>query len=323
MMNSKVNKLFYTLSFLLIFSSCYTKKVYNELQGKYDQEVKDNKQKTTELHKKDVAIAELSFTSDEDKKKLTQLAKDTTRLYWKNRNLSLENESSKKRIAQYRAQIKEIQTGTNSQIDQYLNQFERLNKTLEKRERDIRLEKLKVEQKDGEVVQMQQLIEQQKNIQSNIKIQLADALLGYIDNGITIMNREGRVYVSFEEQLLFNVGEYDIDTKGSDAIKKLAKVLAQNKNVQVIVEGHTDDLTMKKDSQFKDNWDLSVLRATSVAREILKDKDIDPKRITAAGRSKYYPIDHSQTPEARQKNRRTEIILAPNMQKLFEIIEGR
>ncbi|MDC1107338.1 OmpA family protein, partial [Prolixibacteraceae bacterium] len=222
-----------------------------------------------------------------------------------------------------RAQIKEIQTGTNSQIDQYLNQFEKMNKTLEKRERDIRLEKLKVEQKDDEVAQMKKLIQEQKNIQSNIKIELADALLGYIDNGITIMNQEGRVYVSFAEQLLFNVGEYSVDTKGSDAIKKLSEVLAQNKDIQIIVEGHTDDLTMKKDSPFEDNWDLSVLRATSVAREILKNKKINPKRITAAGRSKFYPIDTSKTPEARQKNRRTEIILAPNMEKLFEIIEDK
>ncbi|MCT4672360.1 MAG: OmpA/MotB family protein [Prolixibacteraceae bacterium] len=318
-----LKKFIYSLSFLILMSSCYSKKVYNDLQSKYDKEVEDNKTNTRKLQDKEVAIAELKFNQDEDAKKIKKLSKDTTRLYWENRNLSLENESNQKRIEQYRAQIKEIQTGTNSQIDQYLNQFEHLNKTLETKERAIRIEKLKVEQKGNEVVRMRQLIAKQKDIQSNIKIQLADALLGYIDNGITIKNQQGRVFVSFEEKLLFKIGEYTIDSTGTDAIKKLTEVLAKNKDIQIIVEGHTDDMTIKKDSKYKDNWDLSVLRSTSVVREILKNNNIDPKRVTAAGRSKFFPIENEKTPEARQRNRRTEIILAPNLEKLFEIIDDK
>lgn len=318
-----LKKFIYSLSFLILMSSCYSKKVYNDLQSKYDKEVEDNKTNTRKLQDKEVAIAELKFNQDEDAKKIKKLSKDTTRLYWENRNLSLENESNQKRIEQYRAQIKEIQTGTNSQIDQYLNQFEHLNKTLETKERAIRIEKLKVEQKGNEVVRMRELIAKQKDIQSNIKIQLADALLGYIDNGITIKNQQGRVFVSFEEKLLFKIGEYTIDSTGTDAIKKLTEVLAKNKDIQIIVEGHTDDMTIKKDSKYKDNWDLSVLRSTSVVREILKNNNIDPKRVTAAGRSKFFPIENEKTSEARQRNRRTEIILAPNLEKLFEIIDDK
>ncbi|QZE13809.1 OmpA family protein [Halosquirtibacter laminarini] len=322
-MDTTIKRILYSIIMVLLMSSCYTKKVYNELQTKYDAEVKENKTKDNDLEEKKITITELNFAIDRNKKHIKELCQDTTRLYWKNRNLALEKKSSENRITQYKEQIKEIQTGTNSQIDQYLSQFEKLNKTLENKEKTIRLEKLKVEKQENEVERMKVLIQRQKDIQSNIKIELADALLGYVDNGITIKNYKGRVYVSFEEKLLFNIGEYNVDGKGTEVIKKLASVLAENKDLQIIVEGHTDNMTIKKESQFKDNWDLSVLRATSVVREILKNKNINPQRISAAGRSKFFPIDDNNTPEGRQRNRRTEIILAPNLEKMFEIINPK
>ena len=109
--------------------------------------------------------------------------------------------------------------------------------------------------------------------------------------------------------------------KGIEAIKKVSTVLEQNPDINILIEGHTDDVPLHSTSAIKDNWDLSVMRATSIVNIILKNSKIDPKRLTAAGRGQYMPVDPAKTPEARTKNRRIEIILTPKLDELFQIIE--
>jgi chemotaxis protein MotB len=121
--------------------------------------------------------------------------------------------------------------------------------------------------------------------------------------------------------LLFESGSTVVDPKGVDALKKLAKVLEREADVTVLIEGHTDNVPIKS-ATIKDNWDLSVLRATSIVRILTSSSKIDPQRLTAAGRGEFFPIDKANTPEARKKNRRTEIILTPNLDKLFELINS-
>jgi chemotaxis protein MotB len=144
-------------------------------------------------------------------------------------------------------------------------------------------------------------------------------LLGFQDNGLTVSTKNGKVYVSLEERLLFESGSTVVDAKGVDALKKLAKVLEREEDINVLIEGHTDNVPIKSAS-IKDNWDLSVLRATSIVRIITSNSKVDPRNLTAAGRGEYFPIDKANTPEARRKNRRTEIIITPNLDELFKII---
>jgi chemotaxis protein MotB len=140
---------------------------------------------------------------------------------------------------------------------------------------------------------------------------------------LTIYEKNGKVYVSLDEKLLFASGSWEIDKRGKEALGELGKVLAGDSNINVVIEGHTDNVLYKGSGNVKDNWDLSVMRATAVVKELLKNKEVNPQRITAAGRSEYIPIDATDTKEARAKNRRTEIILTPRLDELFKIIDSQ
>ena len=150
-----------------------------------------------------------------------------------------------------------------------------------------------------------------------------NALSGYQNNGLSVYQKEGRVYVSMEERLLFASGSTVIEQKGADALKDLAKVLSQNKSINIMVEGHTDNVPISGTlpSGAKDNWELSVLRATSVVKIILNDNSIEASRITASGRGPFKPVDAAGTSDARKKNRRTEIVLSPKLDELAKLLE--
>jgi len=120
---------------------------------------------------------------------------------------------------------------------------------------------------------------------------------------------------------LFKTGKWDVDPNGQKAIRELSNVLAQNPDINIMVEGHTDDVPMRGSGDVKDNWDLSVMRATAVTKILTQNSQIDPNRIISAGRSEYLPLSSDKTPEGRQMNRRTEIILTPNLDELLKIIE--
>ena len=141
---------------------------------------------------------------------------------------------------------------------------------------------------------------------------------------LNVTEKNGKVYVSMDEKLLFASGKFNIDTRGEQALQELAKVLSTDTTINVMVEGHTDNVPFSAASsaQIRDNWDLSVMRATTIVKTILKfGQDINPQRLTASGRGEYVPIDTDNTKEARAKNRRTEIILTPNLDALFDILK--
>ncbi len=153
-----------------------------------------------------------------------------------------------------------------------------------------------------------------------LKTKLNDALLGFTNSGLSINIVNGRVYVSLSNQLLFSTGKTDIDKRGKEALLGLALVLNTQEDLTILVEGHTDNQAVSNLGAIKDNWDLSVLRATEVIRYLVIDGKVDPKRVSASGRSEYNPVDTAETPSARAKNRRTEIILIPKLSELFEIL---
>lgn len=149
-------------------------------------------------------------------------------------------------------------------------------------------------------------------------------VVGHLEGrGLTLTQRDGKIYVQMDDKLLFESGKYDITKTGKSTIRDIATVLAKTPNVHIIIEGHTDNKGMlkKKDSQIIDNWDLSCKRATEVVRVISANRGIAPKRITASGRSQYSPVDTNDTEMGRANNRRTEIILTPQMDKLIELLK--
>lgn len=159
--------------------------------------------------------------------------------------------------------------------------------------------------------ELQYIVQSQKNVLSNLKNSIEDALRGYNSELLSVSIIGSSVYVSLSEKLLFNSGSDTIDSKGSEALKSLAKVLNTRKDVQVMIEGHTDNIPIQT-SKFKDNWDLSTARATSIVRLLTSDYGFDPHRIIASGRGQFSPLNSNETSEGRARNRRTEIILSPN-----------
>jgi chemotaxis protein MotB len=176
--------------------------------------------------------------------------------------------------------------------------------------------------REARIKELENILKQKDEAVNQLKKKLQDALFAFENKGLTINIKNGKVYVSMEENLLFDIGKTNVSPKGVEALKSLAKVLEQNPDINIMVEGHTDDIPMKGSGEIKDNWDLSVMRATAVTKIILSNGNIDPKRITAAGRGEFLPLDPSKTPEARKKNRRTEIILTPKLDELFKILDN-
>lgn len=178
-----------------------------------------------------------------------------------------------------------------------------------------------LEKRNARMAELEKILDAQKKIVQELKNKVSEALLGFENMGLTVSIRDGKVYVSLDEKLLFRSASWDIDVNGRNALVKLASVLEKNPDIQINIEGHTDNVPYNPSGgQLRDNWDLSVKRATTVVRVLLESAKIDPKRLTASGRSQYLPVDKRNTADARQKNRRTEIILTPDLSELYNLI---
>lgn len=190
---------------------------------------------------------------------------------------------------------------------------------------NLQSEKIKLENQLGktgdQLVEIKRLLSERDRKMDSLKNNLTKALLGFADKGLSVNIKNGKVYVSLSNQLLFSSGSTKIDDEGKNALLDLAKVLNENQDINIIVEGHTDNQAVSGGSRFKDNWELSVLRATEVVKYLEIDGSVDPKRIIASGRGEYMPLEEGTSPDVRAMNRRTEIILTPNLEEIFEVIK--
>ncbi|MES1249729.1 MAG: flagellar motor protein MotB, partial [Chitinophaga rupis] len=167
--------------------------------------------------------------------------------------------------------------------------------------------------------QLQALMDQQKKATQEIRKKMSDALVGFNSNELTVAIKNGKVYVSLSENLLFPSGSAVVNPKGKEALGKLAEVLNVNADITVNIEGHTDSIPIR--GRYKDNWDLSTARATAIVRILTVDYKVDPTRVIASGHSQYDPVQPNSTSEGRALNRRTEIILSPKLDELFKLLE--
>jgi len=177
----------------------------------------------------------------------------------------------------------------------------------------------RLKSRESRIAELEGLINKQDSTLKALKNNLTQALIGYKDKGITVEERNGMIYVSMEERLLFASGSIVVDKNGETALNDVAKALARNPDLQILIEGHTDNVPITT-SCIKDNWDLSVLRATSVVRILMKNNGIKPIQLVPSGRGEYLPMDTGNTTEARRKNRRIEIILMPNVAELMKAV---
>jgi len=230
-------------------------------------------------------------------------------------DLAAKNGELEKSIAQLRSQIEGLQTDNAKlvkQIDDAMKAAADASGTA-----NMTQKQLEAEQK--RLWDLRKLLEEQRMAVENLRKKMADALTGFNSNELTVFVKNGRVYVSLQESLLFPSGSAVVNAKGKEALGTLAQVLNLNPDINVVVEGHTDSVPIR--GKFEDNWALSVARSTAIVRLLTATYNVDPTRVTASGRSKYEPVDTNETAEGRQRNRRTEIILAPKLDELMQLLE--
>lgn len=175
-----------------------------------------------------------------------------------------------------------------------------------------------------ELLRLQKIVYTQDSIMQSVKKTIEAALIGYGADQLSVQMRDGKLYVTMREKLLFPSGSAQVSSQGLVALSKIAKVLKNNKNIDITIEGHTDNVPLSsKNKEFKDNWDLSVARAVEVTRILIEKYGVRPEAITAAGRSMFYPVAPNTTETGKAKNRRIEFIITPNLQELYKLIDNK
>ncbi|HEY9048679.1 MAG TPA: OmpA family protein [Ohtaekwangia sp.] len=303
----------------LIFSSCIvSKKKYDELLAQKIRTEADLADRSAQLDKANLNLDSLSQV-------LKKLKEDTTSLGIEKRNKSQRLAELEKEHSKLNNNYKNLVTSSGKQTRDLVQQQEQLlaiQQNLEKTRKENDSLSNSLAEREKKVKELEQVLASKDKAVQDLKTKISNALLNFKENDITVKVKNGKVYVSLAEQLLFGSGSIDVDTKGVTALQQLAKAIKDQKDINIMVEGHTDNVPISKKSQYmQDNWDLSVMRATSITR-ILTKAGVSPKQVTASGRGEFMPLAANDTDLNKQKNRRTEIIITPNLDELFRILEN-
>jgi chemotaxis protein MotB len=205
-------------------------------------------------------------------------------------------------------------------ISESLSQTDKLSKALLAKSDELDAKEKLLSERERSLDEMTRIIAKQDSITGSLNSILRNALLGFDSDELSVEIKNGKVYVSMSDKLLFKSGSAAVEAKGKGALKVLAGVLDKNTDIDILVEGHTDNVPIKT-SIYKDNWDLSVARATSIVRILTTDYKIDPTRLTASGKGEFFPKADNKTTEGRAINRRTEIILSPKLEEIMQLLK--
>ena len=320
---------------LFVLSSCITPKVYNELLDKHELAKKN-------LTKNEKKILQLKETLDDKEKNIESLNLLVQSLRLDSINLNNELFSIQKKYADLNTTYDLLSSKSSrymaekaNETKELLNQLEKtqselfakedeLNKstaTLEEKERKLLSSQNELELRSLRVAELEAIINRKDSMVTALKQKISKALIGLEGDGLTIVQRNGKVYISLEEDLLFASGKYEVNQTGKQALDKLSEALSYQKDLEILVEGHTDSIPLSGRGLVKDNWDLSVMRATSVVKRLTSNTNLDPTQLIAAGRSEFVPLLANTTSEGRSKNRRIEMILSPNLDDLFKLLD--
>jgi len=320
---------------LSILSSCITPKVYNELLDKHEIAKKN-------LSKNEKLILNLRETLDANERSINSLTssidklrQDSTKL--NNDLLACQNKyddlsttydlltsKSSRYMAEKAKETKELLEQlekTQSELFFKEDQLKKNTAVLEEKERKLLDSQNELELRSLRVAELEAIINRKDSMVTALKQKISKALIGLEGDGLTIEQRNGKVYISLEEDLLFASGKYEINQSGKQALDRLSDVLSYQKDLEILVEGHTDSIPLTGRGLVKDNWDLSVMRATSVVKRLTSNSNLDPTQLIAAGRSEFVPIMSNSSSDGRSKNRRIEMILSPNLDDLFKLLD--
>ena len=255
------------------------------------------------------------------KRYLVQSQQETANLRADSTDLANRNSALKDNVASLNDQVSQLQKNIedlNAKISDLKNQISQLGQQTAAQQNKLSESQKDLQQQQQRLEQLQNLLNQQKEASQELKNRMADALKGFNSNELSVYQKDGKVYVSLSEQLLFPSGSAVVNPKGVDALSKLASVLNLDSNVSVNIEGHTDSIPIR--GRYQDNWDLSTARANAIVRILVNNYKVDPTRVISSGHSYYEPVAPNSTPEGRAKNRRTDIILSPKLDEMYKLL---
>lgn len=320
-------RLFSSTLIALAATACVAPAVHTELQTRAEVLQTENDALRTQSDALQIRLTETQSNLRTAQQLATTLQEDTARLasdVRKTRRSLTDLEAN----FDYLTKNKDRLSSANlNETKAMLVRMERLQSELEQKEEALKAEQARLEEvavalqaRERRVVELESEIARKDSLVLYVQKSVADALLGFQGQGLTVSLKNGKVYVSMDNSLLFNSGSWTVQDKGRLALERLAKVLASNKDVRIEVEGHTDNDAYRGAGQVLDNWDLSVMRATAVTK-ILTGKGVDAARVSAAGRGEFQPLVPNDTPENKAKNRRTEIIISPRLDALANLVQ--
>ena len=303
-------------SAFFMLTSCVSSKKYQELEGRHADLKRENRNTQSELEKyRDL---------DEE---YSALKKDYADATAERDRLKDELESSRKNYATLKDSYDALEENSSAAISENSRQNRQLLAELEEKEQALvkeqaRLDKLQrdLDARSRRVNELEELIAAKDAKMNALKEAISKALTNFEGKGLTVEQRDGKVYVSMENKLLFSSGSWAVNAEGRQAVKQLGQVLAENPDIAVLIEGHTDNVPYGGSGPLNDNWDLSTKRATSIVQILKENNNIDPQNLTAAGRGEYAPIATNETAEGRAKNRRIEVILTPKLDEVTKLL---
>ena len=313
------------LACILLLSSCLvSKKKYDEqvaLANKYLAEKNDCGDKLTAAN----------GTIDDLNKQIANLNDEIQK--WKDNNASLQDKNKKLEAlkdetesicAKVREKLNEITNSSASEKTKLMRDLAEKEKDLMAKSEELNKLSHDLDERDAKLRNMQSLMARKDSAVQALKKKLTDALLGFNNSELSVSVKDGKVYVSMSDKLLFNSGSFAIDKRGKEALGKIAEVLNKQSGINVNIEGHTDNKAYisSTNSPINNNWDLSVMRAANVTKILVDDYKVDPMHITPSGRSQYVPVEGNETAEGRSKNRRIEVVLEPDMKAIMDILNG-
>lgn len=309
---------FFTTLFVLslLLTACVPHRKYQEAEARYKEAEAASEANAARAHDMEAQAAEWKGKYDDLEARAVQLRQDTNEISTTLRQVRERcdkiNELNDELLDKYNALL----SGDRSENRKLLTALETLRIDVQAKEDSLNALSRSLSEREARLSELQAELERKDAAMKSLKERVSKALTGFEGKGLTVSERDGKIYVSLENQLLFATGSTVVDQKGKQALVDLAKAIENEKDLNILVEGHTDTDKVLGGSTYKDNWDLSVLRATSVVRILQESSRIDPLRVTAAGRGEYVPVD----PKDKARNRRIEVILAPDLRELYKLV---
>lgn len=317
----KTLKQFILFLFILgLSSSCVSSKLYKELEGKYN---------TLKNDYDDLAdnYDELTQTKNNLNNELNQLQSEYDSILANRNQIQQELEALQNSYETLDASYSALEQNSSKAIADNLQKNRELLAELEAKEQALaaensRLMKLEadMQERSQRIADLETLVSNKDQAMRELKNAISSALTAFEGKGLSVEQRDGKVYVSMENKLLFKSGSWAVGVQGKQAVEQLGNVLAQNPDIAVLIEGHTDNDPFSNDGLISNNWDLSTKRATAIVDILLRNQSINPENLTAAGRSEFSPIASNENAQGKAKNRRIEVILTPKLDEISKLL---